>query len=143
MPKHPTVEIPNIGPMDHAWDLLGEWLVEVEHPDLPDGLTGRLTFASWTEGELEFDPFDATMASLPTPVHLERASRVHLTDAGGGALQWVLLAPAVAWLAQATLWPGSLHFFVQDADDEDRHLFRVHAGRTREYYNQKYPLVPR
>ena len=30
MPRHPTVLVPNIGPMDHAWDLLGEWQAEFE-----------------------------------------------------------------------------------------------------------------
>src|SRR5919109_3348971 len=28
--RHPTVQVPNIGPMDHAWDLLGEWQGGVE-----------------------------------------------------------------------------------------------------------------
>ena len=30
MLRHPTVQVPNIGPMDHAWDLLGEWQAEFE-----------------------------------------------------------------------------------------------------------------
>ena len=30
MAKHPTLIIPNIGPMDHAWDLLGEWRIALE-----------------------------------------------------------------------------------------------------------------
>ena len=33
MPKHPTVQVPNIGSMDHAWDLLGEWQTERVLPD--------------------------------------------------------------------------------------------------------------
>ena len=31
--RHPTVQVPNIGPMDHAWDLLGEWQAEFELPE--------------------------------------------------------------------------------------------------------------
>ena len=142
MPRHPTIDVPNIGPMDHAWDLLGEWHLEIEHPELTSPIEGMLVFPSWTEAEIRFDPLDAATGNLPPQILLERASRIHLTDAGGGALQWVLLAPAEGLLAQVTLWPGSIHLFVQDADDEQRQLFRIHANRSREYYLQKYPLVP-
>jgi hypothetical protein len=72
-------------------------------------------------------------------VPLERASEVHLTDAGGGALQWVLHAPSTNWSLQATLWPGSLHLFVHDPEDEEEHLYRARATRDREYYLRKYP----
>jgi hypothetical protein len=68
---------------------------------------------------------------------------VHLTDAGGGALQWVLVSAEDRWTIQATLWPGSLHLFVQNADAPDEQLFRAVASRTREYYIRKYPLVRR
>ena len=50
---------------------------------------------------------DDAAAGLPERVVLERASRVHLTDAGGGALQWVYVATDDDWTLQATLWPGS------------------------------------
>lgn len=33
MPRHPTISVPDIGLMDHAWDLLGEWQAELELPD--------------------------------------------------------------------------------------------------------------
>jgi hypothetical protein len=102
MPRHPTVQVPNIGPMDHAWDLLGEWQAELELPETEDP--------------------------------------VHLTDAGGGALQWVLHAPSTNWSLQATMWPGSLHLFVHDADDEEEQLYRARATRDQEYYLRKYPL---
>jgi hypothetical protein len=140
MPKHPTVQVPNIGPMDHAWDLLGEWQAELETPDGDEPVHGKVTFRSWTDAELQLEPLEAAMAGLPSTVPLERASDIHLTDAGGGALQWVLLAPSCNWSLQATLWPGALHLFVNDADDEDEQLYRARATRSREYYQRKYPL---
>ncbi len=140
MGKHPTVQVPNIGPMDHAWDVLGEWEAELELPEGDEPVHGKMTFRSWTDAELRFDPVEAAMAGLPTTVPLRRASDVHLTDAGGGALQWVLLAPSCNWALQATMWPGALHLFVHDADDEDEQLYRARAIRTREYYARKYPL---
>lgn len=140
MRKHPTVQVPNIGPMDHAWDVLGEWEAELELPEGDVPVHGKMTFRSWTDAELRFDPVEAAIAGLPATVTLERASEVHLTDAGGGALQWVLLAPSCNWALQATMWPGALHLFVHDADDEDEQLYRARAIRTREYYARKYPL---
>ena len=41
MPRHPTVLVPNIGPMDHAWDLLGEWQTEFELPETESPVHGR------------------------------------------------------------------------------------------------------
>jgi hypothetical protein len=93
---------------------------------------GKVTFRSWTRAELELDPRAAAVAGIPASVALERASDIHRTDAGGGALQWVLRAPACNWSLQATLWPGSLHLFVHDADDEDEQLYRARATRTRD-----------
>jgi hypothetical protein len=133
MPRHPTVEVPNIGPMDHAWDLLGEWEAELEAPDGESAVHGTVTFNSWADAELQWDPVEAAVAGIPASVPLERASEIHLTDAGGGALQWVLHAPSCNWSLQATLWPGSLHLFVHDVDDEEEQLYRAHASRTAEY----------
>ena len=140
MPRHPTVEVPNIGPMDHAWDLLGEWEAELEAPDGESAVHGKVMFSSWADAELQWDPVEAAVAGIPASVPLERASEIHLTDAGGGALQWVLHAPTCNWSLQATLWPGSLHLFVHDVDDEEEQLYRAHASRTAEYYWRKYPL---
>lgn len=140
MPKHPTVLVPNIGPMDHAWDLLGEWRTEVESPESETPLHGTVTFRSWTEAELKFDPVEALLVGMPATVPLERASEIYQTDAGGGALQWVLFAPTCNWSLQATLWPGSLHLFFHDMDDEEEQLYRARATRTSEYYMRKYPL---
>ena len=139
-PKHPTVVVPTIGPMDHAWDVLGEWQAELEAPEGEAPVRGKVTFRSWTNAELELDPRAAAVAGIPASVALERESDIHRTDAGGGALQWVLRAPACNWSLQATLWPGALHLFVHDADDEDEQLYRARATRTREYYARKYPL---
>ncbi|MBM4185943.1 MAG: hypothetical protein FJ206_01400 [Gemmatimonadetes bacterium] len=141
MPKHPTVEIPNVGAMDHAWDVLGHWEVEFELPFHEDSIPGKLNVTSWKEAELDLEPWGAAAAGLPERVTLERASRVHLTDAGGGALQWVYVAAEDDWTLQATLWPGSLHLFIQPTAEPDEHLFRAVATRTREYYTRKYPLV--
>jgi hypothetical protein len=139
MAKHPTVQVPNIGPMDHAWDLLGEWQTELETAEGDEPVHGTMMFRSWTDAELHFDPIEAALAGIPPTVPLERASEIHLTDAGGGALQWVLLAPTCNWSLQATLWPGALHLFVHDADDDDEQLYRARATRSREYYARKYP----
>ena len=83
---------------------------------------------------------EAAIAGIPASVPLERASEVHLTDAGGGALQWVLHAPSTNWSLQATMWPGSLHLFVHDADDDEEQLYRARATRTQDYYLRKYPI---
>jgi hypothetical protein len=140
MPRHPTVQVPNIGPMDHAWDLLGEWQAEFELPETESPVHGKVTFRSWTDAELMLDPIEAAIAGIPATVPLERASEIHLTDAGGGALQWVLHAPSTNWSLQATMWPGSLHLFVSDADDDEEQLYRARAVRTPDYYLRKYPI---
>jgi len=141
MPKHPTIDVPNIGPMDHAWDVMGEWTVEFEVPHNDDLVAGHLLVHSWMDAELELEPWGAAAAGLPQRVTLERASRVHLTDAGGGALQWVLVSAEDRWTIQATMWPGSLHLFIQNADAPEEQLFRAVASRTRDYYSRKYPLA--
>ena len=141
MGKHPTIDIPNIGPMDHAWDVLGEWDVEFEAPETDDAVSGRLCVRSWMEAELELEPWGAAAAGLPERVTLERASKVHLTDAGGGALQWVFLAQEDRWTIQATMWPGSLYLFAQHVDDPEEQLFKVSATRGKDYYLRKYPLT--
>ena len=139
MVKHPTVLVPNIGPMDHAWDVLGEWQAELELPEGDEPLRDS-DVPLLGRGELQLEPRAAAAMGVPPHVALERSSDVHRTDAGGGALQWVLRAPACNWSLQATLWPGALHLFVHDADDEDEQLYRARATRSPEYYARKYPL---
>ena len=109
MPKHPTVMVPNVGPMDHAWDVLGEWQVELEHPEGDEPLRGTVNFRSWAEGELKLEPAAAAAIGVPRTIALERTSDVHRTDAGGGALQWVLLAPASKWSLQVTMSVSYTH----------------------------------
>ena len=101
------VQVPNIGPMDHAWDLLGEWQAEFELPETEAPMHGTVMLRSWTDAELQLDPVEAAIAGIPSSVSLERASEIHLTDAGGGALQWVLRPPRRISSLQATMWPGS------------------------------------
>ncbi len=143
MPRHPTVDIPDIGPMDHAWDVIGDWVVDLEIPFRDEPVSGRLQVVDWLEARLELDPWGAAAAGLPEEVVLQRGSRVHLTDAGGGALQWVYLSPEDRWTVQATLWPGSLHLFAQDAHDASQSMYRAVASRSSAYYARKYPLVAR
>jgi hypothetical protein len=38
------------------------------------------------------------------------------------------------------MWPGSLHLFVHDPEDDEEHLYRARATRDRDYYLRKYPL---
>ena len=78
MPRHPTVLIPNIGPMDHAWDLLGEWQAEFELPEAESPVHGKVTFRSWTDAELQLDPVEAAIAGIPSSVPSFRL-KVNLT----------------------------------------------------------------
>ena len=66
MARHPTVQVPNIGPMDHAWDLLGEWQAEFELPETESPVHGKVTFRSWTDAELMLDPIEAAIAGIPS-----------------------------------------------------------------------------
>lgn len=144
MAKHPTLIIPNIGPMDHAWDLLGEWRIALERTDRGAPRKGRLLCWSWDSMELELEPADAVIEALPRWIEFRRTSKVHRTDAGGGALQWVMTAPRISWTIQATLWPGELLLFVRDdADGDQSQRFQAIAGRSREYYRKKYPVATR
>jgi len=59
--------IPDVGPMDHAWDLLGEWQAEFEIPDASEPVRGKMTFRSWTDAELVFDPEAAANAGIAVP----------------------------------------------------------------------------
>ena len=100
MAKHPTINVPDIGLMDHAWDLLGEWQAEFELPDAESPVKGKVTFRSWTDAELQLDPVEAAIAGVPAIVPLERAS------GAGASAQRVprLVRHAVSLGAHADRW---------------------------------------
>lgn len=136
--RHPTVAVPDVGPMDHAWDALGEWKVELEQAERGRKVRGELVLSEWDVGELRLDAADATRIGLPPSVSLSRSSEVERTDAGGGALAWMMHAPALNWELRTIFWPGDLHMVILDAD-EDAELFKVRGHRSGEYYLRKYP----
>ena len=84
MQRHPTVQVPNIGPMDHAWDLLGEWQAEFELPETEDPVHGKVMFRSWTDAELQLDPVEAAIAGHS----FERAARAGERGAPDGCRRW-------------------------------------------------------
>jgi len=135
--RHPTVAVPDVGPMDHAWDALGEWTVELEPAARGGKVRGELVLSEWGVGELRLDAADATRAGLPASVSLSRSSEVERTDAGGGALAWMMHAPAVNWALRTIFWPGDLRMVVVDADEAE--LFKVRGHRSGDYYLRKYP----
>jgi hypothetical protein len=135
--RHPTVAVPDVGPMDHAWDALGEWKVELESAARGGKVRGELVLSEWGVGELRLDAADATRAGLPASVSLSRSSEVERTDAGGGALAWMMHAPAVNWALRTIFWPGDLHMVIVDADEAE--LFKVRGHRSGDYYLRKYP----
>lgn len=136
--RHPTVAVPDVGPMDHAWDALGEWKVELELAERGRKVRGELVLSEWGVGELRLDAAEATRAGLPPSVSLSRAGEVERTDAGGGALSWMMHAPAVNWELRTVLWPGDLRMIILDAAG-DAELCRVRGHRSGEYYLRKYP----
>jgi hypothetical protein len=136
--QHPTVEVPDVGLMDHAWDALGKWKIELELAERGQKVRGELVLSGWGVGELTLDPVNATDAGLPPRVPLERSSEVERTDVGGGALAWMMHAPSVNWELRTIFWPGDLHVVILDADD-DAELFKVRGHRPKEYYLRKYP----
>ena len=136
--KHPVVTIPDVGSMDHAWDVLGPWEVDLELLERNDRLPGELAFNSWDEAELRLDAERASVMGVPAVVRLERDSEIERTDAGGGALEWMMEASGAPWSLRCVMWPGDLYLRVEHAE-HDEELFRLRARRTREYYAAKYP----
>jgi hypothetical protein len=124
--------------MDHAWDALGEWQVEVELAERGRKVRGELLLSGWGVGELRLDGADATRAGWPPSVSLARSSEVERTDAGGGALAWTMYASAVDWELRATFWPGALHMVILDAEGAVE-LCKARGHRSGAYYRQKYP----
>ena len=136
--RHPVVTIPDVGSMDHAWDILGPWEVDLELLERNDRVPGELAFNSWDEAELRLDEERASVMGVPSVVRLERDSEIERTDAGGGALEWMMEASGAPWSLRCVMWPGDLYLRVEHAE-HDEELFRLRARRTREYYAAKYP----
>ncbi len=136
--RHPLVTIPDVGSMDHAWDILGPWEVDLELLERNDRVPGELAFNSWDEAELRLDEQRASVMGVPSVVRLERDSEIERTDAGGGALEWMMEASGAPWSLRCVMWPGDLYLRVEHAE-HDEELFRLRARRTREYYAAKYP----
>jgi hypothetical protein len=136
--KHPVVSIPDVGSMDHAWDILGPWEVDLELLERNDRVPGELAFNSWDEAELRLDAARASVLGVPAVLRLERDSEIERTDAGGGALEWMMEASEAPWSLRCVLWPGDLYLRIEHAE-HDEELFRLRARRTREYYAAKYP----
>ena len=136
--RHPVVTIPDVGRMDHAWDILGPWEVDLELLERNDRVPGELAFNSWDEAELRLDEERASVMGVPSVVRLERDSEIERTDAGGGALEWMMEASDAPWSLRCVMWPGDLYLRVEHAE-HDEELFRLRARRTREYYAAKYP----
>jgi len=72
--KHPVVSVPDVGSMDHAWDVLGPWEVDLELLERNDRVPGELAFNSWDEAELRLDEERASVMGVPAIVRLERDS---------------------------------------------------------------------
>ncbi len=136
--QHPTVDVPGVGVMDHAWDALGEWQIEVELGERGRKVRGQLVLTDWGVGELKLEPGKAGDPALPRCVPVERTSEVERTEVGGGALAWMMHVPTMNWDLRTIFWPGDLHVVILDAADKAE-LFKVRGHRTREYYVRKYP----
>lgn len=142
MPRqHPTVEIPDIGPIDHAWDLLGCWRVTLTPTYAVVPVSGTLTLDSWEGGELEFDDGLATALGWPSQLRLSRDGDVTWSDAGGGAIAFTLRSADASGCWSVTAWPGELAVTISDDAVPDRHLATLAARRTAEYYRAKYPAT--
>jgi hypothetical protein len=136
--RHKTVTVPDIGAVDHAWDILGDWEVELELLAGSERIRGHLAFQSWDVAQLALVADDAARAGVPSQVRLARETTVERSQAGGGAFEWFMSAKDAEWAVQCVLWPGKLFSRVAHVDGE-RELYRLHARRPASYYARKYP----
>lgn len=136
--RHRTITIPNIGTVDHAWDILGEWEVELELLSRSERVRGLLAFRSWDAASLAFLPGDATRVGVPATVELARETVVERSEAGGGAYEWFMSGREAEWAVRCVLWPGALFSRVAHVNGEEE-LYRLHARRPPAYYAAKYP----
>jgi hypothetical protein len=134
MPKrHPTVQVPDIGPMDHAWDVLGELQAEFELPESESPVHGKVTFLSWGDAELQLDPIEAAIAGIPSacrPAASEVPSHRRRRCCSSGCMRLRQL------VAPATLWPVVAPVRA-DPEDEGAPLPRP-GDADGEYYLRKY-----
>jgi len=134
--KHPVIVVPDVGEVDHAWDLLGPWRVIVLRDGAQEPIHGALAWASWECGTLEIPGNGSDRPALREL--LTRVSSVQRAAAGGGALTFLVEGPQLGPLI-ATLWPGDLQL-TGPVGDEGR--LSATARRSRDYYRRKYPLEP-
>lgn len=136
--RHKTVTVPDIGVVDHAWDILGVWEAELELLAASQRVRGQLAFRSWDHAELELEEESAAAAGVPSTVKLSRETIVERSQAGGGAFEWFMSAREAEWAVQCVLWPGELFSRVAHVDGEEE-LYRLRARRPASYYAAKYP----
>jgi hypothetical protein len=136
--RHKTVTVPDIGTVDHAWDILGEWEAELELLAASQRIRGHLAFRSWDKAELALAADEAAQAGVPARVFLSRETTVERSQAGGGAFEWFMSAKEAEWAVQCVLWPGELFSRVAHVDGEEE-LYRLRARRPASYYAAKYP----
>lgn len=136
--RHKTVTVPDIGTVDHAWDVLGEWDAELELLAGNERIRGQLAFPSWDVAELALAAEQASRVGVPARVRLSRETAVERSQAGGGAFEWFMSATGAEWELQCVLWPGEFFSRVTHPDG-DEELFRLRARRPASYYARKYP----
>lgn len=142
MPRHPTIAVPNVGLLDHAWDLLGDWSIVLEPADGGAAVAARLTVSSWETVTLDCRIGAGAMLGWPDRIRLARVTPIRRTEAGGGALEWELASGDADGRWLVTGWPGDLQIAVCTPEDAARRLALLRGRRSREYYRRKYPLAP-
>ncbi len=140
MVKHPTVRVPDLGPMDHAWDVMGEWRGHLTSAQL-ESATATLAFTSWETAVLGLGGAAAEETGWPPRVRLTRTTPIRRSDAGGGALAWECVSGDAPGHWLLTLWPGELQIAVVHPDDRERTLATLQARRSAEYYRAKYAVA--
>ncbi len=142
MPRHPLIAIPDVGPMDHAWDLLGDWQAVLAPADRPDEWPVRLQVPSWEAIALERTAADGPDGHAASLLLLERISRIRRVPDGGGALAWACAAEDAPEVWAVTAWPGELRLACHGGTGNDRVTAVVRAVRAPAYYRRKYPAPP-
>lgn len=130
--RHPTIVVPDLGALDHAWDLLGAWQIQLTLGQRERG-AATLHFTSWDAAELHLAD------EAPAEAHqLRRTAPIVRSPAGGGALAMQLIGATLGPLA-LTLWPGELHL---SSVPENPNALEAIGRRGAAYYHAKYPETP-